>query len=497
MGIERGLKRCAAALLIAAAAGCTVGPEFHRPNVDAPPAWSAAASSAADGTPSRPVAAPFDGRHWWSVFGDPVLDALIDDAAQQNIDLRTAAVRIASARVQADAAAGKALPSIAGSGLAGRTRMSEHGVTSALGGSSGSSSGGPAGASEAPALTTNLFQAGFDATWELDLWGGVRRNVEAARAGVASAEEARHEALASLCAEIARTYFGLRGSQRQRAIVQADIATQQRMAELLASRQRAGLASLAEVAGQRAQVEALKAQLPALDQATVQSRSRLALLLALPPGALDARLDDAASHADRLPPEVPVGLPGELLQRRPDVRRSEDELRAATAKIGVATAKLFPSITLGLSAGLQATDASDLGSWASRFFLGGAAISLPIFQGGQLRAQVQLADLDAQRAALAYRQAVLTAVHDADTALVAYADEQRRAGALGEQLAQARKRRALVEDQWHQGLVAHLEVLDAERSAHQSELQLAQSATAVSTDLVALYKALGGGWQPN
>jgi NodT family efflux transporter outer membrane factor (OMF) lipoprotein len=440
----------------------------------------------------------FDPNQWWQVFHDPLLDSLVRDAAAQNLDVQTAALRIASARAQREAAGGAAYPQVAGDGVAGRTRMSKNGIAGALGGAGGSSGGnGSSSSSSSPSLTTNLYQVGFDATWELDLWGKVRRNVEATDADIVSAEEARRDSLASLTAEIARTYLGLRGAEQQIAILRADLATQKRLGELVASRKAAGLGAQSEVEQQTTQTQLTISQLPPLEQNASDARSRLALLLALPPGALDDRLQrapDAAAAPAALPPELPIGLPGDLLRRRPDVRRSEADLHAATAREGVATAKLFPSITLGLAGGLQASRASDLTDWASRFFLGGVALQLPIFQGGQLQAQVKLADLDEQRAALAYRQAVLSAYHDADRALVAYGQEQRRSASYQAQLASAERSRALALSRWRDGLAAYTEVLDSERSAHQAAMQLAMSSTTARTDLVALFKALGGGW---
>lgn len=512
MGIERRFA-VAAAWFGSLIAGCAVGPDFHRPQVDAPPAWSPAASAAASpDASSRLVAAPFDGSRWWTMFHDPLLDRLIDEAAAQNIDLQTAALRIASARVQREAAGGAGYPQVAGSAVAGRTRMSSNGIAGALGGGSGSSgaggaSGGASGGSGSePSIVTNVFQLGFDASWELDLWGKVRRNVEAADAQVDVAEEQRHAAVASLGAEIARTYLGLRGNERQLTITRADIATQRRIGELVDSRWHAGLAAESEVAAQSSQLQSALAQLPTLEQNLAQARNRLALLLALPPGALEARLRPVATPADMvassssaapfaLPAEVPIGLPGDLLRRRPDVRRSEAELHAATARVGVATAGLFPSVTLGLGAGFQASSPADLTDWASRFFLGGAAVSIPIFQGGQLKAQVRLADLASQQAALNYRQTVLGAYHEADDALVAYGEEQRRAAALALQLGDARRSRELALGRWRNGLAAFTEVLDAERNAHQAELQLVQSQVTESTNLIAIVKALGGGWE--
>ena len=494
MGIDR---RSAAALLAAALAGaCTLGPEPRRPEATVPASWAASGSRAFDGDlASRAVARPFDCGHWWAIFDDPVLDRLVRTAVAQNLDLQTAALRIESARAQRDATAGGRYPSVEGSGIAARTRMSESGIGQALaGGSSGGSSTGASGSSSSkPPSTFNVFQAGFDATWEIDLFGGVRRGIAAADADVRAAQDARRDALVSLTAEIARAWFGLRGARHERAIVLADLATQERLGRLVASRNRSGLAPSSEVAAQQAQLESARAQLPAIEQRIVQGTNRLALLLALPPGGLDP-LAVAPATLPALPPEVPIGLPGELLQRRPDIRQREAEVEAATLRIGVARARLFPSIRLGAAAGLQATSASDLLDWSSRFFFGGGQLSIPIFEGGKLRAQVRIADLDAQRSVLAYRQAVLAAFHDVDNALAAYASAQRRSQALGEELKAAQRSRALAESRYRSGLAAYTDVLDAERQAHQTEISLSGSDTDASTGLAALFKSIGGGW---
>jgi multidrug efflux system outer membrane protein len=496
------MQRCLAALLVAASAACTVGPEPRRPDVAAPDGWSPAAERAFDdGLPSRAVAGAYDGRRWWMGFGDPTLDRLVETAAAQNLDLQQTALRIAAARAQRDAAAGARLPNVEGSGLAGRSRMSENGIAKALsGGSSGSTasnggggaSGSGAAASSGPPSTFNLFQAGFDATWELDLFGKVRRNVQAAEADLRSAEEARRDARVSLMAEVARSYFSLRGSERQRDIAWADVATEERLLELVASRQRSGLVGEADTAAQQAQLASARAQLPPLEQAIAQSMNRIALLLALPPGGVGDWLSTATDL--RLPPAVPIGLPGDLLRRRPDIRQREADLEAATARIGVAKAALFPSIRLGLAGGLQSTEAADLLSWSSRFLLGGAQLSIPVFEGGRLQAQVRVADVQAQEAVLAYRQTVLSAFHEVDNALIAYAGEQRRSVALQRQLDEARHSEGLAEARYRSGLAAYTEVLDAQRQSHQSDLSLAQSTVSASTNLVALFKALGGGW---
>ena len=485
--MRRSIVRAVAAVLALAGAACSVGPEFKRPDAAAPRQWSAEATQSFDASlPSQASAGRFDGSRWWTVFGDPVLDRLVADALAQNLDLQATTLRITAARAQLDAAAGARLPNVEGSGIVGRSRMSENGIGQALAG------GASQGSGSKPPSTFNLFQAGFDATWELDLFGKVRRNVEASEADLRSAEEARRDAQVSLAAEIARTYFTLRGSERQREIVLADVATQEHLQRLVASRNRSGLAPSSDTATQQAQVASTRSQLPPLEQAIAQAKNRLALLLALPPGELTTKLGVAPLPA--LPPEIPVGLPSELLRRRPDVRQREAEIEAATARVGVATASLFPGLRLGATAGLQATQASNLFEWASRFFLGGVQLSIPVFEGGRLRAQVKVADAQAGQAVLAYRQTVLGAFHDVDNALVAYASEQHRTMQLRQQASEARRGRELSEARYRSGLAAYIEVLDAERTSHQAELGVARSTVDATTDLVALFKALGGGW---
>ena len=488
------LRAAALAALATVLSGCVMGPDFQRPQATPPAAWaSAGAASAA--LSSRPVARAYDGRRWWSVFKDPVLDGLVDEARRQNLDLQTAALRIEEARAQRGAAAAQGRPSVSGMGLGGRQRASENGFTSALSGGAaqqGSSSGNAAAA--APSPDSDLFQVGFDATWELDLWGKARRGVEAADANIVSAEQARGNALISLTAEVARTYLQLRGAQRQRAIVEADLVDERERLRLVDSRSRNGFASQADAVRQQAQVSSAEAQLPPIDQDIARARNGLALLLALPPGALDERLASPSPAELALPPEVPVGLPGDLLRRRPDVLKSEADLHAATAKVGQAKAQLFPSITLGGVAGLQSVHADSLTDWASRFWIGGAQVSIPIFEGGKLKAQIRTADAQMKEAALAWRGTVLSAYHDADNALEAYADEQRHAAALARALADARRSDDLMRSRWKSGFVSMIEVLDTQRAVHQAEQQALQSRVAASTDLVALYKALGGDW---
>ncbi|MGN6388093.1 MAG: efflux transporter outer membrane subunit, partial [Burkholderiaceae bacterium] len=366
MDIKRRLAACAVLSTICAMllSGCASGPDFRPPQPDAPAQWNAlddAQPHTGNAPSSRLVREPFDGRRWWSVFHDPVLDGLIGDAKKQNLTLQIAASRIRQARIQRAATASGLLPSVSANAAGARTKFSENGASAALGG------GGRGSAASAPA---NTFQVGFDALWELDLWGKTRRAVEAADANTAAAVENRHDALVSLTAEIARTWFALLGARAQLRVAQDNLATQRRILSLVQSQRQAGLVAESDVLQAQTAIDATEASLPPLEQETERDANALALLLAQPPGALRERLAGHDALPD-LPPQVPVGLPGDLLRRRPDIRRSESQLHVATARIGVAVAQLFPSVRLGAVGGLQASRLADLSDWASRFFLFG------------------------------------------------------------------------------------------------------------------------------
>jgi outer membrane protein, multidrug efflux system len=467
-------------------AACTLGPNYQRPDVAAPPQWSAEAqqSYGAD-LPSRVTTDPADITAWWKTFGDARLDQLIQTAREQNLGLQQAALRIAESRAQRDTSAAALYPKASGSGDAIRARTSPNGISKALSGNQ------PSGGTPPPS-TFNLFQVGFDASWELDLFGKTRRSVEAADAEVRSSQSAQADALISMTAEIVRVYFTLRGDQRRRDIALADVRTEERLQTLIASRNRSGLAPESDVAAQEVEVATARASLPQLNESIAQNVNRLSLLLALPPGSsLDLR---ATAPLPALPQVVPAGLPADIIRRRPDVRQREAELAAATARIGVARAAFFPSVTLGLTGGQQSTLASQLLDWSSRFLIGGGQVSVPIFSGGKLKAQLRLADLKSQEAALAYREAVLTAFHEVDNALIAYVADQQRAADVHQQLRGALRSRDLAEERYQTGLAAYITVLDAQRKANQAEENLAEVTVLTAVDLVALFKALGGGW---
>ncbi|HLI22380.1 MAG TPA: efflux transporter outer membrane subunit, partial [Stellaceae bacterium] len=338
------------------------------------------------------------------------------------------------------------------------------------------------------------YQWGFDASWEIDLFGRVRRSVEAADAATAATIEDRNDMLVTLQGDVARSYIDLRAAQLKYSVLQDNLTSQREILDLTRARAKAGIGNDVDVAKAAAEVTSTEAQLPPTTAQITEDINQLSLLLGLQPGALRAELD-AVKPVPPVPPEVPVGLPGDLARRRPDIRRAEAQLHAATAQIGVAVASLFPRLTLGADAGVQAARFADLSSWAGRFFSLGPSLEIPIFQGGALRATVRLDDLKAQEAALAYADTVLSALHEVENDLTAYGTEQSRHGSLAETLAQNRSALALAQQRYRSGVASFLDVLDAERTLQQTELALADSTAAVSTDLVALYKALGGGWQ--
>ncbi len=292
---------------------------------------------------------------------------------------------------------------------------------------------------------------------------------------------------------MARTYIDLRGAQLELSVTNENLATQREVLVLAHQRERAGLTTYIDVSNADAQVRSTRSQLPLLERQIDVDINQLSQLLGREPGALRAELI-AATHS-RCAPDIAIGLPADLARRRPDIRASEARLHAATAQIGVATANLFPRVTLDASFGTQAEHPLDLTRWASRFFSFGPTIEIPIFEGGKLKAMVQLSDVHEKEAAVDYAKTVLSALHEVENALVAYNTEGARRLDLEATAARNAETLALARQRYRSGLTTFLDVLDAERSLQQTELALAGNTAATSTDLVALYKALGGGWQ--
>jgi len=466
------------------AAGCSVGPNFVPPNPQLPETSftgdkSLAGSDARLPRPTDPA--------WWAVFRDPTLTDLERRVADANLDVRTATIRLAQSRFQRGVTAAAQFPSINGDAKYTRELYSQNGIVSLLSGLL------PAGSSFNPGAI-NDYNVGFDASWELDLWGKVRRQVEAADAQVDQVADQRRDALVSSLAELARDYIQLRGVQMQIKILNDNLKVDRDILQLVQERQQRGLQNGLDVENAAAQVENVRAQLPMLQQQESQYINAISLLLDEPPGTLQSEL-----RRPRLvppaPPRVPLGIPSELARRRPDIRAAEAQLHAATADIGVAVGAFYPSVQLNGTVGFDALDIKNLWKGSSLQYTLGPSVTLPIFAGGRLKSTLELRDAQQQEAAITYHKTVLQAWHDVVNALVAYRLEQTRRARLKAQAEHSRQALALARNRYSDGVTEFLSVLDAERSLLQAEQQHATSTTNVSLNLVQLFKALGGGWE--
>lgn len=475
-------------LLALGLAGCAVGPDYQAPKPAVPGGYNTLDSQEA----SKPQNAAINSR-WWRSFNDPQLDSLIERAIAGNLSLQQTVLRIAGAREQLTQAQGSLFPTLGGSAKVTRQQLGLEGLLKSNGATDQLDSNV---ASQLNGLTqpVTLYQGSFDASWELDLWGKVRRQVEAANAQQQAAIEQRNDALVSLEAEVARAWLQLRGAQSTIQTLQQQIEVAQQTTELTQSQQSNGLAPLTDVENARAQLSTLQAQLPQYQSQARQAMNGLAVLLGKTPGALDAELSTPKALPP-LPQFVPVGIPSTLARRRPDIRQAEATLHAQTAEIGVSVAQLFPSLSLTGQLGVRNTDVSYLDNWSSHFYSYGPSLSIPIFQGGQLVSSVKLARAQQASAALDYRQTVLTALQDVENALVSYRADQQRVTALDETTGALQRAFDLASDSYRQGLSTFLEVLDAQRQLAQAEEQATQARMQSALDLVALYKALGGGWE--
>lgn len=469
-------------------AGCAVGPDYEAPKPQLPGSYHLLDAQQASKTEPGAVST-----RWWQTFNDPQLNSLIDRAIEGNLTLQQAVLRIAGARQELAQARGGLFPSLNGSAKVTRQQLGLEGLLKANGVTDQLDSDTASQLSSLEQPVT-LYQGSFDASWELDLWGKVRRQVELADAQTQAAIEQRNDALVSLEAEVARAYLQLRGAQATIATLEQQIAVAQQSWELTQSQQRNGLAPLTDVENARAQLSSLQAQLPQYQSQARQAMNGLAVLLGKTPGALDNELF-APKAMPALPQMVPVGIPATLARRRPDIRQAEATLHAQTANIGVSVAQLFPSLSLTGQLGVRNTDVSYLDNWSSHFYSVGPSLSIPIFQGGRLVSSVRLARAQQASAALDYRQTVLTALQDVENALVSYRADQARVTALDETTGSLQRAFDLASDSYRQGISTFIDVLDAQRQLAQAQEQATQARMQSALDLVALYKALGGGWE--
>ena len=469
------MRRVSSWALAVLLAGCTLGPDFQPPHPDLPDRWAE----------SRPVPVQPD---WWTAFNDAELTSLENRVADANLDVRAATVRLAESRAQRRIAGAAEFPQVNGQALYQHIKPSAKGIFGQL------EQGGKSGPPPNNLPASDLYQYGFDASWELDLWGKVRRSLESADAEVDASAEARRSALLSVLAEVARDYMQLRELQTQLRISGDNLGAAEDILALTRKRADRGMASQIDVADAAAQSATVAAEIPRLEQQKAQAINQLSFLLAQPPGSLAAELD-APQPVPPPPPEVPVGLPSELAHRRPDIRQAEAELHAATAQIGVAEANFYPSITLSGSFALQSTRFADLANWASRNETVGPILTLPIFEGGKLTGNLHLTQARQQEAAIAYQRTVLAAWQEVADSLIAFQAEQKRRERILVAVSENRRALRLAREDYQHGTAGFLQVLTAQQQLLAAEQQEADSTATVSTDLVALCKALGGGWE--
>ena len=389
--------RISTLLLSALLTGCLVGPDFHKPDRPMPAGWIGDTPTTApttQGSMTKPQ--PVDVSRWWQNFNDAELNSLIDRAIQSNLDLRLATSRILQARAQRGVVSSAFWPtatvnaSYARQGTAGSNQqiVNNAGVVSTV----------------SSASSRDLFQEGLDATWELDVFGGIRRDVEAANADIRAAVEDRRDVMVTLTSELALNYITLRGAQRELDIAQENVTAQEKSAEVTHRRQHGGFISGLDAANADAQVAATKSQIPVFQQEAQQTIYDIALLLGVEPEVLVKELTDT-QPIPPTPPEIPIGLPSDLLKRRPDIRRAEAQLHAATARVGVATADLFPKFSITGAVGLSGPNGGSMFNWNNGFWSIGPNVSYDLFDAGRIRANIAVQNELTNQAALTYEQA--------------------------------------------------------------------------------------------
>jgi NodT family efflux transporter outer membrane factor (OMF) lipoprotein len=453
--------RLLALLLVAAGPGCAVGPDYRRPELATPEAWHAQPGAA-------PGAAEADAAlaAWWERFGDAQLSALVARAARESVELRFADARVREL---------VALRGVAGASL--WPQLDAVGEAAFI--------SGP---------TENSALGALEAFWELDVFGGLRRAVEASEADLGAGIEDRRALLLALVGSVATTYVELRGLESELATVRRNLDAQQETHSLTEAQRRAGLASDLDVERARAQMSLTAAELQPLESARTAARNRLAVLMGAAPGALDAELGDEAPIPSA-PAEVVTGVPADLLRRRPDLVRAERELAAATARIGEAEAERWPRFTLVGSVGLRSDDVAKLVAGDGAIASIGPSVTWPIFAAGRIRANIAANDARTEQALARYELALLRALEEAENALDRHAREQLRRVDLRDAVAANRQAVELAQRLYANGLGGFLDVLVAQRLLLEAESRLVASETAVSTSLVSVYVALGGGWQ--
>jgi outer membrane protein, multidrug efflux system len=467
----------AMAVLIAAGwvTGCTLGPNYHRPAVQTPQAFRAP-----DPLPA-PKAESFADLKWWEVFKDPDLQQLVRTALQQNYDLRDAVTRVEAARANLGITRSNQFPQVGASGALQITRLSRDGSFTLP-------------PSFVASQNRNWGEASLNLlSFEIDLWGRLRRATEAARANLLNAEENRKAVVTTLVSDVATAYFTVRELDYELEISKRTLEDRRTSLQLVQARQGGGVATLLDLRQTEQLVDTAAETIPTLQQQIEQTENQITLLLGENPG--EVMRHQGAFNEDLFPPEVPAGLPSALLERRPDIRAAEQNLIAANAQIGIARAAYFPQLSLSGFLGGQSTQLSSLFSGPHSAWSFVPQITQPIFTAGRLRSNVRLAEAQKDSAVVQYQKTIQIAFTDVSNALIAH-QRVRESRVQQQALVTAledRKRLAYV--RYIGGVDTQLNALDADRDLLQAELNLRQIRLNELLSVVQLYKALGGGWQ--
>ena len=442
-----------------------VGPNYHRPQVDTPQSWRFEDKQAKDVANTA----------WWEQFDDPVLTDLIKVALQENKDLLIAAYRVEEFMGYYVSTRGSLFPQVDASASAGRQRLTERGISQIPQGSQ---------------PTFDNYQAVINMSWEIDIWGRLRRATEAARADLLSTEEARRAVILTLVTSVANAYIDLRDLDRQLDIARSTAKTREDSYELFKLRFEGGVISELELSQVKSEYENALAEIPQIEKNIAQQENALSLLISRNPGSIPR----GKTIDELVIPSVPQGLPSDLLERRPDIRQVEQDLVAANARIGVAKALYFPKISLTGLFGFSSTDLSKLFTGPAKTWNWAVPVSAPIFTGGTISGQVQVAEAQQQQALLQYQKAIQTAFREVDDALVDQQKSSERLAVQSRQVDALRNYAQLARLRYENGYTSYLEVLDAERSLFSAEINYSQTQGTLFKAVVNLYKAMGGGW---
>jgi len=463
-------KLITAVALSAATVGCMVGPNYKKPDIGVHNAWTPPAT-----TQTSVVDEATPPGDWWATLKDPELNSLVQRASGGNLNVRIAKSRIAEARAERSVAAGALLPSVGADG----SYSFNHGT-------------GPL----FPAVTNDyqFYTTGFDAVWEADIFGGIRRSVEAAQADLEAEHDAERGAVVSLVAEVARNYVELRTTQQRTIIANANVRIQSETLDLAKRLNAAGIVDNLDITRAQAELDQTRSQLPVLDIQEKASIHQLGILLGESPEALEAELQTPGPIPSP-PRRVRIGLPSQLLRRRPDVRQVERQLAAATAQIGVAEADLYPQVTLTGDFGVGAEDFGRMFTWSSRYIGAGPGVRWELFEGGRIIANIDAHKAIRQELLDQYKLTILTALRETADALVSFDRQQEQFNLLAQSLESTRESVRIARDHYANGTIDYLTLLDTERSLLAAQDAATVSQGDITLNLITLYKAIGGGWE--